>query len=156
MQFRSWWNIPYVTSLKRLRDLRNLSFVFMDWFSLFAHRSFPSTNNNRWTNAEFDLGDLSRWQSLVSPAGSSEIMLGSFRMLDFEFPPCRDLLLLYFYSFKHARLLYEIFRGHFVETVYYSYANMYWEVYHTLIVNIISAIIHLIIGITMFIRVNAR
>lgn len=42
----------------------------------------------------FDLGDLSRRQRQypANLAGSSEIMLDSFRMLDFEFPPRRGLL----------------------------------------------------------------
>lgn len=58
----------------------------------------------------FDLGDLSRRQrqSLANLAGSSEIMLGSFRMLDFEFPPRRGLRCSIFTALSMLVTLYNI------------------------------------------------
>lgn len=98
---------PGGISLERFHDLQNLSFVFMDWPSLLAHRSLPSTNNNRWTDA--DLRFTTTRISLVVAATVSRESRGilrnnawfvshvGFRVSDLH----RDLLLFYFYSFKH-------------------------------------------------------
>lgn len=83
------------------RGPRNLSFVFMKCTSLLAHRSLPTANNNRWTNAEFRFSSglhplavsLSLFLPRIPRESPVEIMLDSFRyiesaccMLDFEFP----------------------------------------------------------------------
>ena len=79
----------------------------------------------------FDLREyLSRWQRqpLANPAGFFEIMLGSFRMLDFKFPPFHSLLLLYFYSFKHDRCFMQHFKRYCKNRWHFYLMDRYSEV----------------------------